>query len=384
MQTPMQKKIVQRGDEYCVVTTDGSTLGCHPTRDEALEQLRAVEANKGWPAHLVARLHYDAGEELKTFKTDEILKYVPPIIPHPASVVFVTGAPSAIEAARGEPFVGLDGRTFNEKYLGALGLKRQDVGLMHLVPKQLEKGESFLGVVDNWLHITLPMIPEGVEVVAVGKQAKQVLGDRATVYVPHPGSVRRVGDSGEVARKMRRLSKRLTSKAQEHTIQRDETPSDTGRVVNLDQVDITKVDEDQVVFGVVLTPYVIDTQGDWVPPADIEKAAERFLAESRVIGLQHQDVLAEAKPVQSYVWPYPSPEDKEAAFANRPHRAYRQKYGNGVVRSGEWIMGTKIDNEMIWQAVKSGELGSYSIGGFGVRVPIEQSDIPAVEFIDVE
>lgn len=52
--------IRQEGDKWCLFTADGSRkLGCHDTRDEALAQERAVQANKGlldalglWPGDL--------------------------------------------------------------------------------------------------------------------------------------------------------------------------------------------------------------------------------------------------------------------------------------------------------------------------------------------
>jgi HK97 family phage prohead protease len=41
------KRIVERDGQWCVVSEDGAkTLGCHPSRAEAVEQLQAVEANK--------------------------------------------------------------------------------------------------------------------------------------------------------------------------------------------------------------------------------------------------------------------------------------------------------------------------------------------------
>ena len=42
----MKKKVVQRGEEWCVTTMDGKTIACHPTKERALAQLRAIEANK--------------------------------------------------------------------------------------------------------------------------------------------------------------------------------------------------------------------------------------------------------------------------------------------------------------------------------------------------
>lgn len=41
------KKITKKGDKWCVLSEDGSeTLGCHNSRDEAIDQLQAIEANK--------------------------------------------------------------------------------------------------------------------------------------------------------------------------------------------------------------------------------------------------------------------------------------------------------------------------------------------------
>jgi len=43
----LAKRIVRRGDKWCVTTQDGSrTLGCHDTKEDAIRQLAAVEVNK--------------------------------------------------------------------------------------------------------------------------------------------------------------------------------------------------------------------------------------------------------------------------------------------------------------------------------------------------
>jgi hypothetical protein len=38
--------IVKRGNEYCIQEPDGEIIACHPTRQEALDQLIAIELNK--------------------------------------------------------------------------------------------------------------------------------------------------------------------------------------------------------------------------------------------------------------------------------------------------------------------------------------------------
>lgn len=43
----MPYRIAQRGEQYCVIKIgDGSSAGCHDTRDDALGQLAALHANE--------------------------------------------------------------------------------------------------------------------------------------------------------------------------------------------------------------------------------------------------------------------------------------------------------------------------------------------------
>ena len=149
-------------------------------------------------------------------------------------------------------------------------------------------------------------------------------------------------------------------------------------------VSVVKVDDEKrVVYGVALSPHVVgDSQGDWVPPSEVEDAAHAFLTGSRVIGFGHERE-ADAVPVESFVWPYPTPDDRAKAMRNEAHQAYRQRFGAGVVRSGDWIVGTRVNDEAIWQAIKAGELTSYSIGGWGQRTPVATDAAPEVEFVDV-
>jgi hypothetical protein len=57
-------------------------------------------------------------------------------------------------------------------------------------------------------------------------------------------------------------------------------------------------------------------------------------------------------------------------------------FGDDVVHSGSWVLGTKLgDSE--WDRVKQGELNAYSIGGYGKRAPMSQSEMPDVEFVEL-
>jgi hypothetical protein len=99
---------------------------------------------------------------------------------------------------------------------------------------------------------------------------------------------------------------------------------------------------------------VLDTQGDWVTPEELRKAAWDFMANSRNIGFQHM-ALAKAVPVESYIAPMDMVID-----------------GESVIK-GSWVVGVRIQDDALWKAVKDGKLTAFSIGGKGVRVPASPS-----------
>lgn len=112
---------------------------------------------------------------------------------------------------------------------------------------------------------------------------------------------------------------------------------------------IFKIDkEKRVVYGIVLEPEVVDSQGDIISAEAIERAAHRFLIESRVIGESHE-YLAEAYPVESFI----APIDFEM--------------GGQEVRKGTWILAVKVMDDELWQKVKDGEFTGFSVGGYATR-----------------
>lgn len=109
-------------------------------------------------------------------------------------------------------------------------------------------------------------------------------------------------------------------------------------------------DGQRIVYGVVLQPGVVDSQGDIVSAEEIEQAAHRYLVESRKHDLQHMEELAPVEVVESYI----APMDMEVA-------------GRRVLK-GSWVMASQIRDATIWQAVLKGHFTGYSIGGTAVRV----------------
>ena len=145
---------------------------------------------------------------------------VPTTGPQDAPVAFVGALPSRMEAARREPFTGPDGKTFNEVYLEPLGLERRQVLLTNVVPELSgdwgQTNEPSLEEIRKWhdwleeeLNEKAPRV-----VVALGRTAHSVLGERADFVLPHPSAVRRFGDSGEVGRKLRKIGERIRKEAE--------------------------------------------------------------------------------------------------------------------------------------------------------------------------
>ena len=148
--------------------------------------------------------------------------------------------------------------------------------------------------------------------------------------------------------------------------------------------EIAKVDQDlHVIYGVVLDPYIIDAHDDWIPPNEVEKTAHDWMANSRTMKLQHGNQLA-AVPVESWIVPYPTPADYKAAIALEPHRIWRLEFGSDFIHSGAWVLGTRVLDQEAWSLVLSGELTSYSIGGFGMRTEIERVPMPDVTVLTIE
>lgn len=145
------------------------------------------------------------------------------------------------------------------------------------------------------------------------------------------------------------------------------------QIVNIEKVD----EQNRIVYGVVLDPYIVDSQDDNMTPSDVEKTAHRYMEQYRKIGLLHEEET-ECVPVQSFIVPYPSREDYAAAMADKPHAILMMPFGDGEIPSGSWVLGTKINDDEIWKQVQSGELGAYSIGGYSKRREMEAHEMPVV------
>lgn len=126
---------------------------------------------------------------------------------------------------------------------------------------------------------------------------------------------------------------------------------------------IVKTDDEQrIAVGVVLeprTPDDPDLEGDWYTAADVELAAYSFMkAVTTGDGwgdIQHDEATRAGVPVESYI----APVDFVLGTGEQAQ----------LVKSGSWVMAMHYPDIDVWQRVKKGEFGAFSVGGHGVRIP---------------
>lgn len=326
---------------------------------------------------------------------------VPFVGPEDAKLMFVSAAPNELELARKQALVGEDALTFRDVYLKPLGLAQRDVAAGFAMPV-LPFSDLNPALCEKWGHHLVEAMKSYpyAKVVALGKVARDVLKSAGVECwaLPHPSAVRKRGNSGEVARKLKGIAKALDVKLPKvrKSVQQGGTPSKGAAPANLaDAISemrktgralcrvIKSAEEKQIVYGVVLDPYDVDLQTEWVPPAEIESTAHGFLKKSRVIGFEHIE-RAEAQIVESWVELYPSTADYQAALENRPHRAYTRKFGDGgeMIHSGTWVAGVQLGDRE-WALHKQGKLNAFSVGGFSFKTKMTTAAMPEVEFIEL-
>ena len=129
-----------------------------------------------------------------------------------------------------------------------------------------------------------------------------------------------------------------------------------GRLQKAEDVEVAiplwKSESQRLVYGVVLSPEVKDSQGDIIAAGDIQKAAHRWLAEYRKHDVQHDEQVVAVEPVESFI----APADMTIA-------------GEPVVK-GAWVIGAHVTDDVTWAKIEKGEITGWSIGGSGVRTPI--------------
>lgn len=132
------------------------------------------------------------------------------------------------------------------------------------------------------------------------------------------------------------------------------------------EVEFSKVDDDKhEVFGWASVVQldgkpVVDRQGDWITPDEIEKAAYKYVMDSRKGGHQHKregdSPFHASNMIESIVFT-PEKISKMGLPADFP--------------VGWWV-GYKVHDGETWEKVKKGDVTGFSIHGSGKRVKMDE------------
>ncbi len=115
--------------------------------------------------------------------------------------------------------------------------------------------------------------------------------------------------------------------------------------------------EERYVLGVVLEPTLEmgepDSQGDVYSAEDVRQAAYNFMQNYQTIGIQHTKAAGDKiKILESWI------QRDDAAIDGQ------------IVKAGTWLLGVRIVDDELWQAVKDGSFTGFSIGGMASRTPV--------------
>jgi len=112
----------------------------------------------------------------------------------------------------------------------------------------------------------------------------------------------------------------------------------------------------QLVYCVVAEPEVEDLQGDILSADEIEKMAHGYMLDHRVIFDSHTAPAA-AAPVESFI----APVDMEVEGEQ--------------IKKGSWVLTIKVQDPELWAAIEKGLYNGVSIGGSGVRTPLDEKKV---------
>lgn len=109
------------------------------------------------------------------------------------------------------------------------------------------------------------------------------------------------------------------------------------------------IPERRITYGIVYPANKVDLQGEWADRALVEKAAHRYLQLYRYADTEHNWQDVGGAVVESYL----APCDIYQFFGKRLEQP---------IREGTWILAYQW-NEPEWNAIKSGKIQGYSLGG---------------------
>tara|TARA_R110002072_G_scaffold37733_1_gene109988 strand:+ start:1282 stop:1755 length:474 start_codon:yes stop_codon:yes gene_type:complete len=120
---------------------------------------------------------------------------------------------------------------------------------------------------------------------------------------------------------------------------------------------VKALQEDKRLFtAVVLRPDDVDAHGDIYDAEVVEKACHDYNEFCSEGNIQHLIQTKLVVPVESYI-----------AKAD-------MTLGEGSVKTGDWLMTVRVDDEDIWEMCKKGEFTGFSIGCLSLVETLEEGN----------
>ncbi len=119
------------------------------------------------------------------------------------------------------------------------------------------------------------------------------------------------------------------------------------------------------VYGYCLVPILPDYQGDTITAEEVEKAAHRFMQNAAVHKLKGQGTSDQHSYFDGIGYVCESTIDY--------HGVIGKAAGMDEGIQGGWWIGVQVENDELWDKIEKGEKTGFSIGGTGVREPVDAS-----------
>ena len=190
-----------------------------------LEQAQAQQTQKADDPCEVAKQKCESmkakaakSAEEEVAKSDVDIK---PFVGSRSKLTFVAASPGIIESVRKAALVGPTGKVFNTEYLAPLGLTRDDIAILYLVPKLLKSEDGKIReptpeeideyapwFSDQW-NAVLDTASREATSVALGHTVKKALSKLIDITLPHPNSLGTKRTNQELVRKMGQLKEMI-------------------------------------------------------------------------------------------------------------------------------------------------------------------------------
>ena len=119
------------------------------------------------------------------------------------------------------------------------------------------------------------------------------------------------------------------------------------------EIVLKSLSKDGVAYGIVYSPYEVDSQGEWSDEEEIKKAAHNFMKNKNIANIDTEHSFMNEKAFVCESWIIKSYDD---IFPNS---------------RGSWAVGIKIDDDELKELITKGQITGLSMAGFAKKTELE-------------